>query len=123
MYAASPRIILHLVERIGPRIQDLHRSALQRDPTNETAGTGADGNRSLDAFRLRQHVRSGGPAERTLPQTVDDGLICAAEPDGGISHHLKYRLKRETRTTDDLQHIAGRGLVFQRFLKIVGAPP
>ena len=51
----------------------------------------------------------------------DRGLIGIAQPRRGLDHHGKHRLQIEGRAADDLQHVAGRGLVFQRFLKIGGA--
>ena len=49
---------------------------------------------------------------------VDHGLIGIAKPGGGLDHRIQHRLQIEGRAADDLQHVAGRGLVFQRFLKI-----
>ena len=44
-----------------------------------------------------------------------------AEPRGGLDQRFQHRLQIERRAADDLQHVAGRGLVFQRFLKIARA--
>ena len=38
-----------------------------------------------------------------------------------LDQRLQHRLQVEGRLADDLEHVAGRGLVFERLLKIVGA--
>ena len=48
-------------------------------------------------------------------------MIGIAKPGGGLDHRVEHGLQIEGRATDNLQHVAGRGLVFQRFLKIGGA--
>ena len=44
-----------------------------------------------------------------------------AEPRGGLDERVEHRLQIEGRAADDLEHVAGRGLVFERFLEIAGA--
>jgi hypothetical protein len=44
----------------------------------------------------------------------------AAQSRGRLDERLQNRLQIEGRAADDLQHIAGRGLVFERFLKVSG---
>ena len=48
----------------------------------------------------------------------DQGLLRITKPGGGLDHRIEHGLQIEGRAADDLQHVAGRGLVFQRFLKV-----
>src|SRR5271155_1770910 len=51
----------------------------------------------------------------------DPSGIAAAKPRGGSGDRVEHRLNIEAGPADDLEHVAGRGLVFERFLQIVGA--
>ena len=44
-----------------------------------------------------------------------------AQPRGGFDQRVEHRLQIEGRAADDLEHVAGRGLVFERFFEIAGA--
>ena len=39
-----------------------------------------------------------------------------------FQHGLEHRLKFAGRTTDDLEHLGGRGLLLQRFAQLVEQP-
>ena len=43
--------------------------------------------------------------------------IGVAEPRGGLDERVEHRLQIEGRAADDLEHVAGRGLVFERLLR------
>jgi hypothetical protein len=47
--------------------------------------------------------------------------IGIAEPRGGFDERVEHRLQVEGRAANDLQHIAGRGLVFERLFEVVRA--
>src|SRR6516225_2412928 len=49
------------------------------------------------------------------------GVVCAAHATCRFRQRVEYLLQIESRATDDLQHIGGRGLLLQRFGEIVGA--
>ncbi len=51
----------------------------------------------------------------------DHGLVGIAQPRCRLDNRIEHRLQIECRAADDLQHVAGRGLIFQRFLKFIGA--
>src|SRR5271155_1369873 len=53
----------------------------------------------------------------------DPSGIAAAKPRGGSGDRVEHRLNIEAGPADDLEHVAGRGLVFERFLKVVGTLP
>jgi hypothetical protein len=44
-----------------------------------------------------------------------------AEPRRRLEDRVKDGLQIESRAADDLQHVAGRGLIFERLLKIARA--
>ena len=47
--------------------------------------------------------------------------FCAGEPRGGLDDRIEHRLQIEGRAADDLEHIAGCSLVFERFFEIMRA--
>jgi hypothetical protein len=54
---------------------------------------------------------------------IEDCVIGTAQPYCSNQHRPQYRFEIEGRPADDLQHIADRGLIFERLLQIVGALP
>src|SRR6266550_3961022 len=51
----------------------------------------------------------------------DERKIGATQPCRGFGDRRQYRLQIEGRSADRFKHVAGRGLVFERFLQIAGA--
>jgi hypothetical protein len=47
--------------------------------------------------------------------------ICPTDPCSRLDQGVEHWLQIERRATDDLKHIAARGLVFERLLQIVCA--
>ena len=75
--------------------------------------------RSDSRPRIQAEIRNSRPTGTTSPsRRYKIDLIGIAKPRGGLDHRVEHRLQIERRAADDLQHVAGRGLVFQRFLKI-----
>ncbi len=60
------------------------------------------------------------PVGFALPDR-DVGKIGGTEPHCGLANRVEHRLQIESRAADDFQHVAGRGLVFERFFEIAGA--
>ena len=56
-----------------------------------------------------------------LAQSEDVALLGVAEPRRSLDEHLKHGLEIRTRSADRFEHVAGRGLVFERFLQIASA--
>src|SRR5262249_40527353 len=56
-----------------------------------------------------------------LAQSEDVALLGVTEPRRSLDEHFKHRLEIRTRSADRFEHVAGRGLVFERFLQIAGA--
>jgi hypothetical protein len=51
----------------------------------------------------------------------DRRTIAAAKPLGGSGDRVEHRLQIEAGPADDLEHVAGRGLVFERFFEVARA--
>ena len=66
---------------------------------------------------------SGRPSIFAVLVTIDRRLVRVTQTSGRGHHGLEHGIKIERRAADDLQNLAGRGLIFQRFLKIIGARP
>ncbi len=58
-----------------------------------------------------------------LTQSEDITLLGIAKPRRGLDQHLQHRLEIGARLADHLEDFAGRGLVLERLLQIVRAPP
>ena len=69
----------------------------------------------------RRHVMSGEQPERVAFPKRQDTELRSANPGRVLQHDFEHRLQLAGRTGDDLQHLAGRGLLLQRFGEIVGA--
>ena len=54
--------------------------------------------------------------------TRDGRHFCVAQPRGGFSQRLKYRLQIECRAANNLEHIGRGGLLLQRFTELVEQP-
>src|SRR3954447_7872510 len=87
-------------------------------------GAAAIGNqRSLSQCGVefgRERNRSDVSKHLALPDRKRP-LRIAAKPRGRLEESVEHWLQVEGRTTDDPEHLACRGLVFERFLKVVGA--
>src|SRR6516225_9124356 len=73
----------------------------------------------LPKFR-REPDRSGHVIAAFL-QPENNGIVGLAQPRGGLHEGVEYWLQVESRSADDLEHVARRGLVFERLLQITGA--
>ena len=51
----------------------------------------------------------------------DRSGIGTAKPEGRFGHRVQHRLHIGGRAADDLEHVAGRGLVFERLFEIARA--
>src|SRR6516164_2262561 len=123
MDAALPRVVLGLVEGVGPGILDLHGAPLERGPTDDCARS-----RQEYQFPLTRCIRRGRrvtarPAVFAILVPVDTCVFGPAQSDRTGDNGLHDRVEIEGRSADDLQYIACRRLVFERFLQIACALP
>src|SRR5439155_4768629 len=56
-----------------------------------------------------------------VAQPEHDGKVSVTQPARGLDDGAEHRLEVEARAADDIEHIAGRGLVFERLLKVTFA--
>src|SRR5262249_4165418 len=116
---SSPAYGIDVVVRFSLSIEDLDGFALKRHATGCAPKAGLEPH--------GQHFRvdvSWKPAVcRVLVdrifQTNDRYNVRLAEPRRRLNERIQHCLKIERRTTDDLEHICGSGLLLQRFTKLV----
>src|SRR5215471_8423908 len=70
---------------------------------------------------LRCTVRARHKAVDFALADCDRCVIGAAKPGGRFGHCVQHRLHIGGRAADDLEYVAGRGLVFERFFEIARA--
>ncbi len=108
---------------VGGDVRDLHRPALQHDPTGQCFAARHD----RMAFQI--FLVFGRPAQcRSRPIDLaiaaqNERHLTFAEPRRRLGNCLQHRLQIEGLPADDLQHVAGRGLIFERLLQIARALP
>ena len=56
-------------------------------------------------------------------QTEDEAGVCLANTRRRLDQRIEHRPELGARLADDLEHVAGRGLIFEQLLQIVGALP
>src|SRR5262245_65191329 len=57
---------------------------------------------------------------KELPvEPVDKTVLSLAEPRRALGDHVEHRLDVRERATDDAEHLASRGLVFERFGQVL----
>ncbi len=116
--ASDPRIRLGFVERVGPGVEDMHGASIQGGTADQGAGARPDPHLALDLLVFGHQRGAGRPAILAADIPVQYRLVGAAQPDRGRDHGLQHRLEIERCAADDLQHVADRGLVFERLFEI-----
>jgi hypothetical protein len=114
----------HRVVRDRANVRHVHDPAFERHPPGDGVVTGDDG--SLAIRRPELGLRC---ADRTRRGAVHLALayedrcgIDTAESDRGFNQRVQHRLHIGGRAADDVEHVTGRGLVFERLLEVSGAP-
>ena len=112
------------VVRVSEDVRDMHDPAFERHPPGDAVATGDDG--SLAQRSPNTRVRRIRMVDRHVAVDLalaycDRSGIGAAKPDGRFDYCVQHRLHIGGRAADDLEHVAGRGLVFERFFKIARA--
>src|ERR1700742_3380763 len=103
----------------------MYRPALQRDPARHRSPTGDKGVLFEECLKLAGGIhcfrREGNNCCYSvyLAITAEDRAITGiAEPSGCFGEGVEHRSQVKSRTADDLEHVAGRGLVFESFLEV-----
>jgi hypothetical protein len=99
--------------------------ALERHPRGDTVATGDNYLLALDRPILGLRC-----AERTCHVAVDLTVayrdrcdIATAKSSRRFDYCVQHRLHIGGRAADDVEHVAGRRLVFERFFEVAGAGP
>jgi len=74
-----------------------------------------------EGFISRRKAERRSGAIKPVAQPVDHGFVSLAEACGRLDQRIQYGLYLRARSADDLQHIARRGLVFERLLEVARA--
>jgi len=113
----------HRVVRVGEDVRNMHNLAFERHPPGDAVATGDNGS-------LAQGRPMLGVQRRVRHKAVDLALayrdrcdVGPAKPGGGFGHCVQHRLHIGGRAADDVEHVAGRGLVFERFFEVARAGP
>ena len=77
-----------------------------------------DHDRSFERFVFGRHSLSDSKPKAVAFQPEYFGWSGSAQSYCGIQDCLQHRLQIEGRAADDLEHIASRGLIFERLLQI-----
>ena len=102
-------------------IRKMHDPTFQHRPSRHGIAT-------RDQRPLPQNIRqfvadavNRGIAKHVAVLDGNPAAVAVAQPRGGLQQRVEHRMQVEGRAADDLQHVARRGLVFERFLQIAGA--
>jgi hypothetical protein len=103
-------------------MSDMHDPAFERHPCGNAVAT--EDNFSLAQYRPILGLSFTG---RHRHIAVDLALaycdrrdLAAAKPGGGFDHCVQHRLDIGSRAADDVEHVGGRGLVFERLVALGG---
>ena len=109
--------------RVSADVRDMHDPAFERHPPVEGFATGDNGSLALDRPKLglRCTVRTRHTAVDLALAYRDRSGIGAAKPGGRFDHCVQHRLHIRGRAADDVEHVTGRGLVFERFFEVARA--
>ena len=115
------------VVRISEDVRNMHDFAFESHPPGDAVATGDNGSLAQGRPMLGAGSRQGG-RHITGHIAVDLALayrdrcaIGAAKPEGRFGHSVQHRLHIGGRAADDVEHVAGRGLVFERFFEVARA--
>ena len=109
------------VVRVGGEVRDMHDPAFERHPSGDAVATGDNGSLAQDRPILGLYSVVGHSAVDLALAYPDRARIVAAKPAGRFDHCVQHRLHIGGRAADDVEHVAGRGLVFERFFEVTRA--
>jgi len=109
------------VVRVSADVRDLHDPAFERHPPGDAFAAGDNGSLAQGRPILGIRWRVRHIAVDLALAYRDPGDITAAKPRGCFDQCVQHRLNVGGRAAYDLEHIAGRGLVFERFFEVACA--
>ena len=113
------------IVRVGADVRDMHNPTFERHTPDGAVATGDSC--SLAHVRpilgLCRNPRLGArhSAVNLAIAHPDSCEIGAAKPGGRFDHCVQHRLHIGGRAADDVEHVARRGLVFERFFEVARA--
>jgi hypothetical protein len=102
----------------------MHGLAFEQHPPGDAVVTGDNGSlaRGRPILGLRLVDRGERRIAIDLAVTYEDRSgLGAAKPGGRFGYCVQHRLHIGGRAADDVEHVAGRGLVFERFFEVARA--
>ncbi len=104
---------------IGGEVGDVDSPTFEQSAPGDRAAAGLEGD-------VAHHcVPFGGKGEGRYHAALavrNQPHLCTAEPRRRFEQRIENRLQIEGRTADDLQDVANRRLIFERFLQVVAQP-
>jgi len=99
----------------------MHDPDLERHPPDDAVATGDNGSLAEGCPMLGVRCKGRHRAVDLALAYRDRCELGAAKQGGRFDHCVQYRLHISGRAADDLEHVAGRGLIFERFFEVAGA--
>jgi len=116
LHGLGPRVV-----RVSADVRDMRDPAFEQHPAGHAVAAGENGSLAQGVPILGLCSVLGHIAVDLALAYRDRREIGAAKPGGGFDHCVQHRLHIGGRAADDVEHIARRGLVFERFFEIAGA--
>src|SRR5262249_49116878 len=121
--ASALNVVLRTIVGVAQHIEDMHGFALERHTPHERIRAGLYCRSFLDFAIGGREPETDGKAVDVIFQEKNGDLFGSTKSRCGFGYELQYFLHIEDRPADNLEHIAGRGLVFERRFEFVGALP
>jgi hypothetical protein len=99
----------------------VHNLAGKGDPADQCFAAGRESPRPQESVKGRVERARGEKSEHVSLADRQGSRVAVAEPPPGFDQCVENRLQIEGRATDDLEHVAGRGLVFERLVALGSA--
>jgi len=107
--------------RIGRKIGYMDGPPLGQGPTGHCPTAWGEGLPPQDTVVFGRYRKARRDAENLAVAVHKAAEIGVTQPYRRLAHRIEHRLQIEGRAADDLEHIAGRGLVFERFFEVARA--
>jgi hypothetical protein len=117
---SDPLILQDLVFRIGEAIRKVNRAALQRRAADQRASSGHE--RVLDGVLNEFRIGAVGCRHCVLSllKPIHERVFRFAKTCCGLDDGIEDGSQLRRRAADDVEHVARRGLVLERFLQLRG---
>jgi len=102
----------------------MHDPAVEQHPRGDAVATWDNGSLAQGLPKLGVGCNRLGGRHIAVDLALayrDPSAIGAAKPGGRFDDCVQHRLHIGGRAADDVEHVAGRGLVFERFFEVVRA--